>query len=116
MHFETVAVTSLCALEPGQVAWNVSSQKFWRWNHCIAGARLLLQFASAQLREDFEAAAAPAAPAPFCSSTTTRRQVVDAAVKQNPEALRGFLSLCYEFWEMYGDVFIVLYLNYSECI
>jgi len=26
--------------------------------HCIAGARLLLQFASAQLREDFEAAAA----------------------------------------------------------
>lgn len=36
--------------------------------------------------------------------------MVDAAVKQNPEALRGFLR----FWEMYGDVFIFLYLNVSE--
>lgn len=80
--------------------------------HCIAGARLLLQFASAQLREDFEAAAAPADPAPFCSSSTTQRQVVDAAVKQNPEALRGFLR----FWEMYGDVWRCIHFSLSECI
>ena len=55
---------------------------------------------------------APADPAPFCSSSTTQRQVVDAAVKQNPEALRGFLR----FWEIYGDVWRCIHFSLSECI